>query len=619
MPISIPSGRTLPLQSKAGGGFRSFGFLSFIAASNWLAHSQTSRAPAPLLRFTDLISGPATGLGDSLGSGVIVTIWAQGVGDTQGTGQVYFNDANGTRRAAAHVYYWKRADGVLPSGPARLWYSHLMQEIAFSIPAGSVNGAGTITVETGGNTSNSLPFTVRAGSIYHVKSTGADSNPGTWASSYLTHDGAINNAPAGSTIYVHDVDAGTAETPVDRGYYWSNLTNSSSQTAQMSSVSYPNNRPQIFAQRGAANRTNEGWVISKVAFYCSERTSVDENDQPVGARYISSASDSYCAKTSSLGRLIANLMTDVPGWCASSQNGAIASGDFSGNDAKIFGNEIYEYGCAGSSSFHHTTYMTIRGSITTQIKAWEFGYNFLWGNHAKNGLHSYDQPGASSGGLTTDLKVHHNVICEQGGAGINIGTNTGWNVGCYVENNVLIDTGRASDWDGINPDTASAPLTAPIAINDGTPDGLPSIVQIRNNLAYRFKADGINTGTEGALTMNGEADVVDVRYNNNLAWNDRDIAFFEDVSVNNVQTNNVTGANNAWHYEGATPIKAIEPSWSAAGLTSDPLISLDGAIVTLSSNSPAKAGSNATVPAFLHDIYGVPRPATYTIGPVEAN
>lgn len=39
---------------------------------DWLSHSQASRAPAPLLRFTDLISGPATGLGDGVGSGAAV-------------------------------------------------------------------------------------------------------------------------------------------------------------------------------------------------------------------------------------------------------------------------------------------------------------------------------------------------------------------------------------------------------------------------------------------------------------------------------------------------------------------------------------------------------------------
>src|SRR3990167_3385231 len=125
--------------------------------------------PQPVLRFTDLISGPDTGLNDGLGSGVIVTIWGQGFGETQG--QVFFTDSLGVEREAAHVYYWKKADGTLPSGPADLWRSHLMYEVAFSIPAGSASGAGTIRIRkpnSGDYSVNTLPFTVRAGRILWV-------------------------------------------------------------------------------------------------------------------------------------------------------------------------------------------------------------------------------------------------------------------------------------------------------------------------------------------------------------------------------------------------------------------------------------------------------------------
>ena len=91
-------GRSSPIISTAPGerdGTRAGDGGGSQPSSNWLSHSQVSRAPAPLLRFTDLISGPSTGLGDGQGSGVIVTIWAQGVGDSQGTGQVYFTDSQG--------------------------------------------------------------------------------------------------------------------------------------------------------------------------------------------------------------------------------------------------------------------------------------------------------------------------------------------------------------------------------------------------------------------------------------------------------------------------------------------------------------------------------------------
>ena len=94
------------------------------------------------IAFSDLISGPSTGLGDSVGSGVIVTVWGYNLGSTQGTSTALFTDSASTERSC-EVYYWKNADGLLPGAPANLYESHGMQEVAFSIPASAI-GAGTI-------------------------------------------------------------------------------------------------------------------------------------------------------------------------------------------------------------------------------------------------------------------------------------------------------------------------------------------------------------------------------------------------------------------------------------------------------------------------------------------
>ena len=119
---------------------------------------------APYLAFSDLISGPDTGMGDGVGSGTVVTIWGQNLGSAQLDSKIYFTDSSQTRREAAHVYYWKNADGELPSGPANLYESHRMQEIALSIPD-SAAGLGLIHVEVNGKASNTLPFTVRTGNV----------------------------------------------------------------------------------------------------------------------------------------------------------------------------------------------------------------------------------------------------------------------------------------------------------------------------------------------------------------------------------------------------------------------------------------------------------------------
>ena len=68
---------------------------------------------SPRLNFSDLISGPGVGLGDELGSGVVVTVWGQFLGASQGTSSIEYCDSTATCRSG-HVYYWKNADGTLP-------------------------------------------------------------------------------------------------------------------------------------------------------------------------------------------------------------------------------------------------------------------------------------------------------------------------------------------------------------------------------------------------------------------------------------------------------------------------------------------------------------------------
>ena len=140
-------------------------------------------ANSPVLLFSDLITGPDVGLGDGKGSGVIVTVWGQNLGSSQGDGTLEFCDSEGVCREG-YLYYWKNADGNLPGGPANLFESHAMQEIAFSIPD-SAQGTGEIQL-TKGNRTSTLPFTVRAGTIYHVKSSGSDSGDGSWDNPWLT-------------------------------------------------------------------------------------------------------------------------------------------------------------------------------------------------------------------------------------------------------------------------------------------------------------------------------------------------------------------------------------------------------------------------------------------------
>jgi hypothetical protein len=153
----------------------------------------------PILNFSDLINGPKSGLGDGLGEGTIVTIWGNNLGSSQGTSKVYFKDSNNAVHEAAYVYYWKNADGQLPGGPSDLYTSHQMQEIAFSIPSASADGAGKIYVEVGGINSTELDFTIRSGSIFYVDANSLN-NPGS---------GTYNDPWRSPASYIAVLNAGT--------------------------------------------------------------------------------------------------------------------------------------------------------------------------------------------------------------------------------------------------------------------------------------------------------------------------------------------------------------------------------------------------------------------------
>ena len=154
---------------------------------------------APHLAFSDLISGPSTGIGDELGSGTIVTVWGFELGSEQAGSTLEYCDVNSSCAPMAHVYYWKNADGQLPSGPANLYESHGMQEISFSIPEAPA-GAGEIRLSNAHGTS-SLPFTVRPGEIYHVKEQGDDENgDGSFSNPWQSVAHADQTLDAGATL-----------------------------------------------------------------------------------------------------------------------------------------------------------------------------------------------------------------------------------------------------------------------------------------------------------------------------------------------------------------------------------------------------------------------------------
>jgi hypothetical protein len=618
VPVNVKDGNSFdPIVSNANDTSLSVTAISLLLGSNGV-NGVEKDLKLPLLNFSDLISGPDSGLNDGLGSGVIVTIWGQNLGSSQSDSTISFTDAGSNIAKPAHVYYWKNADGSLPGGPANLYASHGMQEIAFSIPD-ATPGEGAIQVTVKGATSNKLPFTIRQGNIYHVKSSGNDSTGnGTFDKPWSTVGNAlIEIDEPGSTIYVHD--SLVSDSNPHKAIYWNNSGASSGLSNQFSIIAYPGSRPKAVGYSGFRNYNTAGQVVSKYDIYASD-CDEDNQGQPTNCATTPSLNQSYGIQSSAYGRAVGNAITDRPGGCADGSQGAISGNALSGRDRvsgyQILGNEIYEYGCTGSNKLHHTTYLSVRSAADNlQVDPWRFGWNYLHDNKTKNGIHQYDEnySGTLCGSPNDTVVINDNVIINQSGAGINIGANCPWTNDFQIYGNVLINVGLALDWDGMDPNTSNGPNTSGISIQDG---GLMGTVKIYNNTIHTWNDDDLEKDTQACLGVQGTGNNVTIVWNDNVCYTDKDKPFVAAGCCGaEVQLDNITGANNAWYYSGSLPLSAFPPDWDLLAKDQDPRLTVVGARVEVESGSPLIGTCTSNL--LSHDVYGVVRSAQSDIGAVQ--
>lgn len=518
----------------------------------------------PVLNFSDITSGPKTGNTDGEGSGAIVTIWGNNLGSTKGASKVYIGDVEATK-----IYYWKDADGQLPGGPADLKTYHKMQEIAFAVPATAVDGANTIKVIVGGVDSNTLPFTVRSGNIYFVKSTGNDSTGnGSWASPWATLANVMNGGngklTAGDIVYSAGVGT-TSEISLGVG---GGLVGTESNP--FSFISYPNTRSVFDVNQAAYAIRNYNGHSHFLNF--SKLTFINPT-QAIG----------LTEKMRVIGNTVTNptLPGGYSGWLggnctASTENPTGDPANCGG--AKIYGNEIYNYGRSDGTtySFHHLIYISNRsGNVAVP-------YEIAWNNHHDNpiyqGIHIYDM--TPCGGWSGTFKIHHNVVKNQGGGSININNGCPELFNAEIHDNLLI-----TDTD-YNAPGSGAPG---VAIRVGVATG--STVKIFNNTMYGYGQYGFNFETIP-------------EYRNNIIVDTRGLPYLYGTNAPNPRSNNI------YYSTAGTP-----PTGLAWATNADPkFINSATYDFSLQPGSPAlNAGYNTTATAPV-DFLGSTRSSTPDIG-----
>jgi len=543
----------------------------------------------PYIAFTDLISGPSTGLGDSLGSGVIVTAWGFNLGSEQGASTIDYCDNNNNCKLVPHVYYWKNADGNLPSGPSNLYESHGMQEISFSIPE-SKEGPGTIKIITRLGEAT-ISFTVRSGRIYHVHKDGNDqTGDGSFNYPWLTIANADKVITAGSTLYIHDVITGDENT--SQVIYNNNLDAMSSLSSQYSYVAYPNTRPEVIGERGFSvyagkNNVTAGFILSKMSIFAAEADE-DDNKQPVNVR----ANVSFGIEGTRDGRAIGNYITDahpsdLTGACPDGQQAAIMAGSLGADHVsnfKVYGNHIKDYGCNGTSRFQHTTYFTIRsGSDNEQLNSPEVAWNYLQDNKAISGLHYFDEnhTGEECGQFITTFKIHDNVVINQAGAAISFGAKCPVNTNFHYYNNIAVNVGLKADFDDEN---ISGSINSAVAISVGH-EAVTSTLKFNNNIFYNWNTDNQQNLLMACIGLSASYSNVSVSWDNNICYTDADMYFMRSNYQGDSMEAKFSGKNNTWFTKVYFPFNAIPPDWDVSPILADPMISVTPSKIKVENNT----------------------------------
>ena len=514
----------------------------------WAAAAQGQAAPR--IFYSDLESGPNSGGQEN--QGAFVTIYGRGFGKTRGAATVSVGG------------------GVAENYP--LWSD---SRIAFQLGHAAKSGAIIVTLPDS-SPSNGVPFTVRAGKIHFVATTGNDSGGGSFLSPWRTITKAKDSIHPGDIVYVMD---GLRQTGVDDYNASLAIASAGSEGRPKALVAYPNAKVIIGSPSGPEFGIRTPSISGGPFSYWT-----------IAGFTLLGGNQALDLRSLSHWRIIGNELScpngDGPAACFEASNST---------QLKVLGNSVHDSGKAGGSKLYHSLY------FTTDSNYVEVGWNLIANNRSCRGIQFHSSPdGANSGFNQHDLIVHDNVIHGQVCDGINFATIDPSKGPIQAYNNLIYSV-------GLGPDPADggsnyACISSPGITNSGLPGS--GTAEWFNNTLY-------DCGRQGSMdsgAFNAGEGSPGIHLRNNIVYAKPGEHYIEPAGKAAL----ISGSNNLWFGAGRAP--------AGLGRNADPkFVNVSGFDFHLQPESPAVgAGINTGIE---FDLDGISRGknSNYDVGALHAS
>ncbi|HEX8926484.1 MAG TPA: choice-of-anchor D domain-containing protein [Terriglobales bacterium] len=502
-----------------------------IALALITAFAAAQTAPSAIF-YSDITSGPNTG-GQS-NAGAFVTIHGKGFGSSQGTSYVTVGGGN-----VASYQSWS--------------------DSAITFQLGSAAKTGNIVVNVAGVSSNSVPFTVRAGNIYFVSPSGNDKKSGSYSWPWKTVNHAAAVMQAGDIVYLEN---GYSRTNSQSNSTALILNRAGSSSAPMAIVAYPNSTATIGSSSSVTTGvsvTASNWVLAGLSLSGSQTALSTSN--VIGVRV--AGSNISCPNGYGTGACLSTT---------------------GGSSIALLGNQVHDSGSTSSTDLENYQSVQLLGTNTVEV-----GWNQMLNTRGCNAI-SVQPNGSAQHALTIHDNFIQNTRCEA----ISLGNVDPAQGAVNVYNNIIAASGTGPQPGGTASDYGYA------AIRVGGSSSTP--VQIFNNTIS--DAGSFGGGSAGALRAQAP-----VKLTNNILY----IASGEwYVSIDSTLSA-VGGSNNLFYGNG------MAPDMFSNSLSVDPLfVSASNGNFHLQSGSPAiDAGTTVQLAS---DFDGVLRPqgTAYDLGAYES-